>query len=172
MKTKRFKVVMFFAVLVGAVFFTTPKAKGISIDPYASMKKSDARDIASVERLAVQCFDFPRLHKKVCAHEGSELVHASSEKKIVLDMNFTAMVVLSNSDARIPQTSWLEIVEFSSFPEVFVRLSDGTVVYGAGKGSTFAEAMSDLTLHFLAKAWEDADKPGDGVKKPAGNIKI
>lgn len=172
MKTKGLKVVMFFVVFVGAVFFTTPKAKGISIDPYASMKKSDARDIASVERLAVQCFDFPRLHKKVCMHEGSKLVNASG-RKTLLDVYFTTMVVLSNSDAMVPQTSWLEIVEFSSLPEVFVRLSDGTIVYGAGKGSTFEEAMNNLTIHFLAKAWEeDADEPGAGIKKPAGNIRI
>lgn len=171
MKMKGYKAVMFFVVLVGAVFFTTPKAKGISMDPYTSMEKSDAHSIASVERFAVQCFDFPRLHKKVCAHEGSELV-STSKKKVVLDMNFTALVVLSGSDAKIPQTSWLEIVEFSSIPEVFVRLSDGIIVYGAGKGSTFEEAMNNLTLHFLAKAWEDAYEPGVGVKKPAGRITI
>lgn len=170
MKMNGFKAVMFFAVLVGIVFFTTPKAKGISIDPLESIEESEMRDIASVERFAVQCFDFPRLHKKVCMHECSELVN-DSEKKFVLDMIFTALVVFSNS-TRIPGTSWLEIVEFSSVPEVFVRLSDGTIVYAAGKGSTFEEAMSDLIHHFLAKTWESADEPGFGVKKPAGNIKI
>lgn len=170
MKTKRFKTVILFLVLVGAVFFTMSKAKGIPIDPFGIEEESYVCDIASVERFAVQCFDFTRLQRKVCVYEGSELV-SDPEKKFVLDMNFTALVAFSNS-ARIPQTSWLEIVEFSSVPEVFVRLSDGTVVYGAGKGSTFKEAMSDLTLHFLAKAWDDADKMETGDKKPAGNIKI
>ena len=171
MKTRGCKVAMFFLVFVGAVFFTTPKAKGISMDPYASMEKSDVRYTASVEQLTVQCFDFPRLHKKVCAHEGSELASAS-KKKTALDVNFIAMVVFSGYDAKIPQTSWLEIVEFSSLPEVFVSLSDGTIVYGAGKGSTFEEAINNLAFNFLARVLEDTYEEGVGVKKPAGHITI
>lgn len=160
--------------ILAMIFLTVRAANSIPLgmnDVLAMSTDTDENDpqyALSVEQPAVQCFTFTQVHKKVCAQPGSELENTASEKG-ALDDNFSEMVILSASDGRIPQTSWLEVAEFPVIPLVYVHLSDGHIIYGAGKGSTFKEAMSHLALGFFATGVRDMHDDGE---PPAARITI
>jgi len=153
-----FIIALFFSAIVVMLFLSTRNARGISMGMDPVGNDASLHVLMSAERSSAQCFEFVRMHKKVCMHPGSELASGSTDK-IVLDANFIAMVKFSKDDGRIPQISWFEMVRFPMVPRVFVHLSDGEREYGAGEGSTFEEAMKDLSLNFLAQE-EEGDVEG------------
>lgn len=175
----RFSAGIVLAMIVGSILtmiFLSARAvhsTPFGVDDVLAMGATDADEndpqyALSVEQPAVQCFTFAQLHKKVCAHPGSELENTAAEKG-ALDDNFSEMAILSTNDGRIPQTSWLEVVEFPTVPLVYVHLSDGHIIYGAGKGSTFKEAMSHLALGFFVAGARDIH---DDAAPPAAWITI
>ena len=147
--------VFFFLAMFVVVFLSARSTRGISMDMDSIDDGNSLRALFSTEGPPVQCFEFFRMHKKICMHPGSELVSGGSDKT-VLDTNFIVMVKIPEGDGRIPQISWLEVVRFPTIPLVFVRLSDGETEYGAGKGSTFEEAMINLSFNFLTQEEGDA----------------
>lgn len=145
----------FFLAMFVVVFLSARSTRGVSMDMDSMDDGNSLRALFSAEGPPVQCFEFFRMHKKVCMHPGSELASGGSDKT-VLDTSFIVMVKIPEGDGRIPQISWLEVVRFPTIPLVFVHLSDGETEYGAGKGSTFEEAMRNLSLNFLTQGEEDA----------------
>lgn len=143
-------VLIFLGVMAIMLLLRARNAKGVSMDFTDPENESKHPSMTSVEHTKVQCFEFILLSKKVCAHPGSELANGVHEK-VALDVNFTAMAIFSSDDRRIPKTSWLEIAKFSSVSRVFVHLSDGEIIYVAGEGNTFEEAMDNLFESFLTE---------------------
>ncbi|MCR4323204.1 MAG: hypothetical protein NUV61_03920 [Candidatus Azambacteria bacterium] len=155
--TPEFRTSLFCFALVTVLFFVPYITNGTSMDPMEHANEDDSPYPLSVERSAIQCFDFTQLHKKVCMHAGSE-IGSFSDERVELDASFVAMVVISNDDGRVPQTSWIEVVEFTFMPRVFIHISDGEVVYSTGKGDTFNDAMRNLVLNFLSVGVEDKER--------------
>lgn len=159
MRKLKITVLVFIACTIIFTLLVAVKAKGMPM--IAGYDEALALPPVTTTYSMVPCADFqvPGALKKVCAGPGSQIPKNGEDNESFED-NLRLMIVFAEKE--IPFTSWLHTVKLDpESPEMVVQLFDGSRIYAAGIGDTFATAMDNLRANFE----EERVDPFKQVKK-------